>query len=52
MKYDGYTKTKEGGRYVERHIYKCTECGKEVRVVADRLPAFKAVPKHCPKCGK
>lgn len=52
MKYDGYTKTKENGRYVERHIYKCTEYGKEVRITVDRLPVSTQAPNHCPKCGK
>lgn len=56
MKYDGYTKIKEGAgrnaRFVERHIYKCTECGAETCVAIERLPVSSAAPKKCPKCGK
>ena len=53
LKYDGYTKVKNGtgrqARYETTNIYKCTECGHEVRV---RALGGKKVPKICPQCGK
>ena len=55
MKYSGYTKVVEGEgrrkRYVQTWIFKCTECGKEVRKNADTVPGPKP-PTHCPKCGR
>ena len=50
--YDGYTKIKTGSgrhaKYIEKHIYKCHDCGWSIR--ADRTELY--MPKHCPNCQK